>query len=77
MMKILKNSHFESEYFVVNEEGMTIGAGKTPLEAACNAAEHYYSPGSLFWHQEVIRILQETEDEILNHWENPFEKDNA
>jgi hypothetical protein len=68
-MKIEKNKDF---YFVTDEEGKNIGGGKTPLEAACNAAEYYCSPGSTFWYRTVAEIITNTPNSVLNHWKNPF-----
>ena len=71
MLKLFKKDHY---YYVIDEENRAIGGGKTPLEAACNAADEYYSSGSYFWHLCVAEIIRESDPKILNHWENPFDK---
>ena len=68
-MKILEENGC---YYVENEEGMTIGEGRTPLAAACSAASEYYAPGSYFWHICVSEVIRETDPKVLNHWEDPF-----
>jgi hypothetical protein len=62
------------DFYSVIEEGRSIGGGKTPLEAACNAAGYHFSPGSTFWYRRVAEIIRESPNDVLNHWENPFEE---
>jgi hypothetical protein len=62
-MKVEKNN---DGFFVLDEDGSSIGWGETPLEAAKNAASELHREQSYFWLMDVCSILEASDPKTIN-----------